>query len=496
MQDEWRVSGLDDEDYNDEEQVEMTVASNCAASWDRCEFKVLRARGLGADSTTGICCRVCVNDEELGRSQKGSLVEDVWIWSEPEKYEISFDKKTEINIFIQENKNEEEKDSSSLMISFKPYEVREARRSSGNWNPNAWYNVIDCAEKEMEAALQLQSIYVDEVPNSKCDQCLNDKSMIIFNDMIEKKFRSTRKPKSIKILSFAEKKSILEKNDLKDQTKIDQINKNIVSPITSPIANGIDRLEKFVWGAPETGTDEIYALILASTRMPVFLHVYDLGTSTLIGGLNRTIQGPLSAGIFHTGIEIGGREYAFGGCRTQGKSGIFSCRPRHCPLHTYRESIYLGDAGLSESHIKAIVDDLKPRFLGTNYDLLRFNCCTFSREFSFDLGLGNIIPSWIDRLALVAASIAGNAVVSPSASSEQQRNYGTLRLSDDLSEYELTYDQVQDSRESLDLDRVLVEHAMATKMQRIIRKHTLEHHSRFHTPNSLIENEDPRGLAV
>ena len=102
-------------------------------------------------------------------------------------------------------------------------------------------------------------------------------------------------------------------------------------------------------------------------------------------------------------IEVFGQEFSFGGCR-RNKCGIFACKPTKCPMHTYRESIYLGDCGKDLAEVQAILDQMKSSWMGPTYDLLRKNCCSFSDAFAQALGVGPI-PKWVHHLADVGATL-------------------------------------------------------------------------------------------
>ena len=74
-------------------------------------------------------------------------------------------------------------------------------------------------------------------------------------------------------------------------------------------------------------------------------------------------------------------------------------------MHAYRESVYLGDCGLAKEQVQLILGGLKAGWMGPTYDLLRKNCCSFSREFALELGVGEV-PAWIDRLAKWGAALS------------------------------------------------------------------------------------------
>ena len=105
-------------------------------------------------------------------------------------------------------------------------------------------------------------------------------------------------------------------------------------------------------------------------------------------------------------------------------------------MHTYRESVYLGDARLKPPQVKAILATMTPNWYGPTYDLIRKNCCSFSDAFAVELGVGRI-PSWVKRLADAGAAL------------------GILK------------EKVEDDA---DLDDVLFEHICAVRLQRKFRR--------------------------
>ena len=133
---------------------------------------------------------------------------------------------------------------------------------------------------------------------------------------------------------------------------------------------------------------------------PVLLNVYDVSTNAKIKNLNRYIKATMGAGIFHAAIEVYGKEYSFGGTLTKDSkvTGVFSSNPKSCPMHHYRESVYLGDCHLSKMHVEQILGYLKPNWLASSYNVFKKNCCHFSKEFSIQLGVGDI-PGWVYTLA-------------------------------------------------------------------------------------------------
>jgi hypothetical protein len=140
---------------------------------------------------------------------------------------------------------------------------------------------------------------------------------------------------------------------------------------------------------------------------PVMLNVYDVSNNVKIENLNKYIKATMGAGIFHAAIEVHGKEYSFGGTLRKNNStitGVFACAPKKCPMHHYRESVYLGDCELSPAHVERILEELRPKWMASSYNLFRKNCSFFSREVAIQLGVGDI-PEWVYILAESAGFI-------------------------------------------------------------------------------------------
>jgi len=136
---------------------------------------------------------------------------------------------------------------------------------------------------------------------------------------------------------------------------------------------------------------------------PVTLHIYYVGNNDTIESLSKVTQDWLGqGGIFHGAVEIFGREWSFGGC-DEG-SGVFQCPPRSCTMHRYRESVFMGDCNKSEQEVFEMIKGLMVEWQGRGYSLLRRNCCSFSREFCLQLGVGEI-PEWVYALAETGAAL-------------------------------------------------------------------------------------------
>ncbi|KAH8061838.1 Lys63-specific deubiquitinase [Aureococcus anophagefferens] len=149
-------------------------------------------------------------------------------------------------------------------------------------------------------------------------------------------------------------------------------------------------------------SEEAVVSMMDRAVAPVTLHVYDVGRSVHTGRINPSAP-PRAGGVFHGAIEVYGKEFTFAGSN-KAMPGIFSSNPRKCPFHTYRESIYLGDCGLTRRQTLAILHRMAADWMAPTYNLLLKNCCFFCKEFALELGVGTI-PGWVYELAKVGAGL-------------------------------------------------------------------------------------------
>lgn len=76
-------------------------------------------------------------------------------------------------------------------------------------------------------------------------------------------------------------------------------------------------------------------------------------------------------GVFHSGVEVHGREYCFGG-HDSSRSGVFTMRPRvGIPGIKLRDSILLGHTKLSEGEVHRLAASFgQTEFRGIDYHIL------------------------------------------------------------------------------------------------------------------------------
>nr|CRZ25293.1 Bm3870 [Brugia malayi] len=135
-------------------------------------------------------------------------------------------------------------------------------------------------------------------------------------------------------------------------------------------------------------------------RAPVRLNVYDMYW------LNDYAS-TLGFGVYHTGIEVYGIEYAYGG-HPFSFSGIFENSPKDAEElgenFKFKESILIGETDFSATDIRHLIQMLGSEYRGDKYHLISKNCNHFTAALAKTL-TGKEIPSWVNRLATVSSSI-------------------------------------------------------------------------------------------
>ncbi|XP_015866114.2 deSI-like protein At4g17486 [Ziziphus jujuba] len=102
-------------------------------------------------------------------------------------------------------------------------------------------------------------------------------------------------------------------------------------------------------------------------------------------------------GIFHSGIEVHGKEYGFG-AHDFPASGVFEVEPRCCPGFVYRSSISLGHINMSPSEFRTFIENVASEYHGDTYHLISKNCNHFTDDMASRL-TGKRVPGWVNRLA-------------------------------------------------------------------------------------------------
>ncbi|KAL8514534.1 hypothetical protein ACS0TY_013584 [Phlomoides rotata] len=123
---------------------------------------------------------------------------------------------------------------------------------------------------------------------------------------------------------------------------------------------------------------------------PVYLNVYDLTP------MNGYVYWA-GLGIFHSGVEVHGVEYAFG-AHDYSSSGVFEVEPRQCPGFKFRKSIFIGTTSMDASEVREFMERQAANYNGDTYHLIVKNCNHFCKDICYRL-TGKRIPMWVNRLA-------------------------------------------------------------------------------------------------
>lgn len=122
----------------------------------------------------------------------------------------------------------------------------------------------------------------------------------------------------------------------------------------------------------------------------VYLNVYDLNPSSNASLYNCGL------GFYHTGIQLDLKEFTFG-YHPGDQTGVMEVAPK-VNHPNFRETILLGVTTYKYREIFDMLDNIKEKFPGNSYHVIRKNCNTFTNCFA-DALLHKSIPSWVNRMA-------------------------------------------------------------------------------------------------
>ena len=111
----------------------------------------------------------------------------------------------------------------------------------------------------------------------------------------------------------------------------------------------------------------------------------------------------LGLGMYHTGVEINGIEYSYGGNVENRGSGVMKTAPLSIGNATYIKSYHMGCTGNREKLFNTI-GDLMQEFKANEYSLINQNCNHFS-DALLQRSVGKRLPSYINRPATIGSWI-------------------------------------------------------------------------------------------
>ncbi|KAH0570359.1 PPPDE putative peptidase domain-containing protein [Spironucleus salmonicida] len=134
-----------------------------------------------------------------------------------------------------------------------------------------------------------------------------------------------------------------------------------------------------------------------SSKISVLINLYELSPV-----LSPTKS--LGIGVFHSAVEIGGYEIAYGGTRCEG-TGIFFAKPLTVP-HPARffKQINMGPSKLNCTQIADFLIKNKDIFSGLSYHIIQKNCNHFSEFLSKKLS-GKKLPEYVNRIAKIGSKM-------------------------------------------------------------------------------------------
>jgi len=138
----------------------------------------------------------------------------------------------------------------------------------------------------------------------------------------------------------------------------------------------------------------------SGNREPVILNVYDMFWT-------NEYTGNMGLGVYHSGLEVYGREYAYGG-HPFPFSGIFDIAPRAAgelgEQFRFKQALHLGNTDFRACDVEKILEEMGKDFRGDRYHLMSRNCNHFSGAYA-NILCGRDIPGWVNRLAYFSTCV-------------------------------------------------------------------------------------------
>ncbi|KAK9370948.1 PPPDE putative peptidase domain-containing protein [Lipomyces kononenkoae] len=163
------------------------------------------------------------------------------------------------------------------------------------------------------------------------------------------------------------------------------------------------------WSLPDSRTNDLQVTSESTRnsnernrRQSVVINVYDMLQDSNFAPLMWV----LGIGVYHSAVEIDGREYAYGGHEEPGISGVYYSKSK-TPLPggiTCKTSILHGYTPYSPAEVHAIISDISSEYMGTSYNLLYKNCNHFTNALVLRL-TDRPAPTWLNRATYIGVAI-------------------------------------------------------------------------------------------
>ncbi|KAK7206328.1 PPPDE putative peptidase domain-containing protein [Myxozyma melibiosi] len=199
------------------------------------------------------------------------------------------------------------------------------------------------------------------------------------------------------------------------------------------------------------GTSEDASVVTGErTQREVIINVYDMLQDIKLAPVLWT----LGVGVYHSAVEVDGREYAYGGHEEPGISGVYYSKPQ-TPLPgniVCKTHIVHGYTTYTPGEVHAIINDLSLEYMGTSYNLLSKNCNHFTNSLLMRL-TNTPAPAWLNRATVIGLAvpciIPQNYIKPPECTVTPRSSSASFNLSQSRSEK--SYDQMSVAQPSASL---------------------------------------------
>ena len=149
----------------------------------------------------------------------------------------------------------------------------------------------------------------------------------------------------------------------------------------------------------------------ANIEHQVLLNVYNIHEG-------NTVLGSMGLGIYHSGVEINGKEYSFSA------SGVCRTNPKLPEFGEFKESIVIGSFQGLDFLNSTVASLAASDFLPGTYNVVNKNCNNFSNALCVSL-CNNPIPTWINRAASIGSSFSAITPTDTSTERDVNKRYSS-----------------------------------------------------------------------